>query len=194
MTLEAQYMTMVAMTLSGAFMGALYDIYRILLREWKILKFFGPLADFLFWLAGFLFVFTALLWANHGDLRIYVFVILLIGYGLYRLLLQTFVVKSTMTIVHFIQFLIRTIYQLIIVLLVKPLLALYRVLLVLLRVLSRVGYVLEGGILWPFGLAWRILRWLFTPLFKSTQKILKKPYKKIEGFYQYLSKWFQSKE
>ena len=88
MSLEAQYLTMVTMSISGALMGALYDMYQVLLKEWKFLRRFGAIFDFLYWIIASALVFSMLLFANYGDLRFYIFVILLLGYGIYRLLFQ----------------------------------------------------------------------------------------------------------
>jgi spore cortex biosynthesis protein YabQ len=193
-SLEAQYLTMVAMTVSGAVMGAIYDMYRTVLKEWRLIKVFGPLFDLVFWILSIVIVFSSLLWANHGDMRIYVFVILCIGYLIYKLTLQRIIVASTMTIIQIIQFTVRSLYRMIILLIVRPIVGIYHMLLLVLRLISRIGFVLEQVILWPFQILLKLLGWLFRPFLNYGKKKFQKPYQKLEGFFRRLSNWLQNKE
>jgi spore cortex biosynthesis protein YabQ len=192
--LEAQYLTMMAMTVSGAVMGAIYDMYRVVQKEWRFLKPFGPLFDFLFWMVSLGIVFSALIWANQGDLRFYVFVILGIGYLLYRWTLQRAVTQSTMTIIHLIQTLIRMLYTLVFFLIVKPIALLFHILALGFRTLSKLAWVLEQAMLWPFQVLLKVLGWLLRPMIRYGSKRAKKPYQKLEGIFHRLSKWLRHKE
>lgn len=169
MTLETQYMTLLVMSLNGAVLGALYDMYRVVLRHWKFLRWAGPLFDFSFWILAFFLVFWSLMWANDGDLRIYVFVVLGIGLFLYRILLQRIVVGSTIGIIMGIRYLCLAVFNIFVLVVVQPLIQLWKLLLGVLRLLDRLLRVAETLILWPF----KPLFWLLIRLYKLVAGLLK---------------------
>lgn len=170
-TLEAQYMTLLAMSINGALLGAVYDMYRVVLRHWKFLRWAGPIFDFAFWILGIFVVFWSLMWANHGDLRIYVFLVMLIGYGLYRIFLRRIVVGSTVGIIMGIRYICLTVYRLFLLVIVGPLKRIGLALLALLRALDRLLRVLERAILWPFSPLAKVLLWSGRLLFKVLKTI-----------------------
>lgn len=160
MTLEAQYMTMLVMSLNGAVLGAVYDIYRVVLRHWKFLRWAGPILDFAFWIFSFLLVFWSLMWANKGDFRIYIFVVMAIGLFLYRIFLQKIVVGSTIGMIMGIRFVCIQLYKGFLLVIVRPLKGLFRLLISLLQAADRFIRVLERLILWPFHPLGKLLVWL----------------------------------
>lgn len=160
MTLEAQYMTMLVMSLNGAALGAVYDMYRVVLRHWKFLRWAGPILDFAFWIFSFLLVFWSLMWANKGDLRIYIFVVMAIGLFLYRIFLRKIVVGSTIGIIMGIRYVCIQLYKGFLFAIVRPLKGLFRLLISLLQAADRFLRVLERLILWPFHPLGKLLVWL----------------------------------
>ncbi|MFB4165044.1 spore cortex biosynthesis protein YabQ [Alteribacillus sp. JSM 102045] len=84
MSLTIQFQTMFAMVAMGLVVGMSLDFYhRLTVRS---VKAFWPrvLWDLLFWLVQALLVFYVLLHVNEGELRIYIFLALMIGFFIYR--------------------------------------------------------------------------------------------------------------
>lgn len=102
MDLQAQYATAILMTASGALLGSIYDIYRTSLREWRFLRPFSAWFDFGFWVFALVLVFTGLLGANDGDVRLVVFVLLAMGWFIYYKTAHALVVASTRLVVRLI--------------------------------------------------------------------------------------------
>jgi spore cortex biosynthesis protein YabQ len=175
MSLHTQYLTVLAMSLSGAVLGAVYDVYRTILQEWKYLRWLGPILDFAFWIFALLLVLWALHGANHADIRFYVFVLLGIGLVLYRLLLRKLVVGSTVRMVLAITYCMKMLYRLFLLIVVTPLMWLGVAALALLRTTERLAAILERLILWPFHPLLRMVQWLFETLYKWTIQPLIEP-------------------
>lgn len=92
MTLSVQFFTMTAMAVMGLWIGVSVDtygrfFYRGPRRRWNLAQIAG---DLVFWLTQGLLVFLVLLYVNHGNVRIYIFLALLCGYAAYRSLFQSF--------------------------------------------------------------------------------------------------------
>jgi len=201
MSLWTQYLTVFAMSASGAVLGAVYDVYRTILSEWKYLRWMGSILDFVFWIFALGLTLWALHWANDGDVRLYVFLLLGIGLVLYRLWFRKLVVGSTVRIVLALTYAMKMIYRFFLVAVVGPLLWLWRFTLVLLRVIDRTATVFENIILWPFGpllraVAWigRLLyRWTVRPLVHPVIRPLRKFFADVKGKWQGLlsrvAKW-----
>jgi spore cortex biosynthesis protein YabQ len=175
LSLYTQYLTVLAMSVSGAVLGAVYDVYRTILAEWRYLRWMSSILDFAYWIFALGLVLWALEWANDGDVRFYVFVIMAIGLALYRLLLRKLVVGSTVRMVLAITFLVKTMYRLFLMLVVTPLLWLWSLLLALLRLVDRMAAIFERIILWPFRPLLRALEWIMRKLYQLAIEPLIEP-------------------
>jgi len=187
MSLVTQYLTVLAMSVSGAVLGAVYDVYRTILAEWKYLRFLSAILDFVYWIFALLLVLWAIQWANNGDIRIYIFMIMALGLGLYRLLLRKFVVGSTVGMVMAITYACKTIWRLFLMLVVAPLLWVWKLFLAFLRMINRLAEMLEAAILWPFRpmlntISWTLrtlYRWTIQPLINPIWKPIQRQYQKL---------------
>ncbi|HEU4963771.1 MAG TPA: spore cortex biosynthesis protein YabQ [Bacilli bacterium] len=175
MSLSMQYLTVLAMGLSGAVLGAVYDVYRTILTEWRYLRFLSAILDFVYWIFALGLVLWSLQWANHGDVRLYVFLLLGIGLVLYRLLLRKLVVGSTVRMVLAITYFCRMLYRLFLLVVVGPLVWLGGALLALAQAIDRLAQVLETAILWPFGPLLRTIEWTGALLYRRTIQPLLDP-------------------
>lgn len=149
MDLTAQYAVAILMTSAGALLSAVYDVYRTSLREWRFLRRFAGLFDIAFWVFALIFVFTLLLGANDGDLRIVVFVLLAIGAFIYRRTAHPLVVASTALVVRFIYHVLKSAARLFMVLFVLPIMQLWRIVRWLWRLLDCLLAALEPIVAWP---------------------------------------------
>jgi spore cortex biosynthesis protein YabQ len=173
--LTMQYLTVLAMSASGAVLGAVYDVYRTILKEWKYLRWMGSILDFAFWIFALLLVLWSLHWANNGDMRLYVFLLMLIGFVLYRLLFSKIVIGSTVRIVLAITYTLQMLYRLFLLTVITPLLWLWSLVLAIVRMVDRLASVLERVILWPFKPLLNTVAWTLTKLYQWTIEPLIEP-------------------
>ncbi|BCJ87400.1 spore cortex biosynthesis protein YabQ [Effusibacillus dendaii] len=208
MALELQYMTLLAMSLNGILLGAVFDICRVVLRQWKFLRWAKPLFDFSFWIFALFSVFSSLMWANNGELRMYVFVILLLGWVLYRVLLQRIVVGSTVGIIMGIRYICVMLWNIFVTVVVRPVKTGGQILIRLFYAFDRLLKYLERVILWPFRISLRIILWLLRPVFRLLRPITDRLAKRLrpissrmehiwgkgKGIWEKLTNWLLNKD
>lgn len=165
MDLTAQYMTAILMSGAGAILGTIYDIYRTSLKEWRYLRPFSTLFDLLFWAFSLVFVFTLLLGVNDGDVRFVIFVLLALGYGVYRFTLHRLIVASTRLTVRFILQILRFTLWVLYSMFVQPILMVYQAIRRLLHLIDRALYLMEPIITTPAMTVtkslWVVGKWLY---------------------------------
>lgn len=149
MELQAQYATAILMSVAGATLGAVYDMYRTCIKEWRFLRIYSALLDLSFWGFAVLFVFTLLLGANDGDVRIVVFVLLSLGWLVYYYTAHALVVASTRLVVRVLYQVLWFIYRMFVIVFVMPLVYVFKVFVYVLHVLDRVLLMVEPVIVWP---------------------------------------------
>lgn len=89
--------------ITGISIGLLFDIFRILRKSFHTADWITYIQDVLFWiLAGSMMLFSIFTF-NHGEIRSYVFIGILIGIVIYMLAISKLVVKSSVTIILFIK-------------------------------------------------------------------------------------------
>lgn len=155
MGLQTQYATAFLLCSAGAIMGALHDVYRTSLREWRFLTPFGWLFDLGFWAFSLVFVFTGLLGVNDGEVRLMTFVLLTIGFTVYYYVAHPLVVASTQVIVRLVYRLLRFCWRVFLVVFVSPVVWVWTFAVACVRVVDRTLLWVEPAIVWP---AWQSLR------------------------------------
>lgn len=89
--------------ITGISIGLLFDIFRILRKSFHTADWITYIQDVLFWiLAGSMMLFSIFTF-NHGEIRSYVFIGILIGVVIYMLAISKLIVKSSVTIILFIK-------------------------------------------------------------------------------------------
>ena len=85
--------------LTGGIIGILFDIFRILRKTFKTSDFITYIEDIAFWiLSGFILIYSIFIF-NNGELRIYVFLGILLGLSIYLLLLSKYFIKINVAII-----------------------------------------------------------------------------------------------
>lgn len=88
---------------TGISIGLLFDIFRILRKSFHTADWITYIQDVLFWmLAGSMMLFSIFTF-NHGEIRSYVFIGILIGVVIYMLAISKLIVKSSVTIILFVK-------------------------------------------------------------------------------------------
>ena len=89
--------------LSGFLIGIFFDIFRILRKSFKTSNLITYIEDTIFGVITGLFLIFMLFDFNNGEIRLYIFVALLIGLILYFLLISKFFIKINVTIITFLK-------------------------------------------------------------------------------------------
>src|SRR5699024_5483544 len=89
MTLDVQFMTMAAMTLSGIYLGIAQETFRRFKPHWKPNRFLLYFMEIAFWLFQVALIFYVLFLVNAGELRLYVFLALFLGISMYQVLVAS---------------------------------------------------------------------------------------------------------
>jgi len=158
-SLEVQFLTLGAMFGSGAGLGVLYDIYRVAAGQLKISRWLLPILDILYWIVATILVFRVLYTSNQGQVRLFVFIGLLVGICFYFGLLSHWVVKLLLFVIRLGKALIRL------------LIGIYRLLIITLGFLAAFAVFLFKivlQLLYPF-------RFLFRPLLRLVRRHVKLP-------------------
>lgn len=164
MSLQLQFLTLFSMIGCGAIIGTLLDIYRVSSIELKWKRWMKSTLDLFFWVvAAFIVIFT-LQRVNNGFLHVYVFAAIGVGYLSYAIWIRSFVMKRVRNFIVFMRKLIQFVKQIIQMIVIKPILFLYKI-----------GYALLIGF---FLILYRILLVIFFP---------------FQKFGKWLLQWFKTK-
>ncbi|WP_424768632.1 spore cortex biosynthesis protein YabQ [Paenibacillus sp. sgz302251] len=179
MTLSMQWLTMAVMLLSGLGMGTVFDGYRVLSNELKFPRWWLPVLDVMYWMAAAAVVFRVLYASNNGEVRAYVFIGLAIGVLLYYLLLSRIVIIIVKWAIGAVRRLIAFVLKCFDILFVKPILLLYKLLVVILGFGSSLTIFLFKIVIQLVRPFWRLLAWMVRPLLRPIGRWLS----------LYLNKW-----
>ncbi|PYZ91555.1 spore cortex biosynthesis protein YabQ [Salipaludibacillus keqinensis] len=154
MSLDVQLTSLLASIAMGVGLATSLDTYERILGKRTSFRKTRIVNDFLFWVAQALIYFGILLHINHGEVRVYLLLAVMLGYALYRALFETTyrrILESCLRIIHhIIHFIVRCIY----IFLINPTKG-------LLKLLGRLGMMLTIAI-------WKIvstlLIWVFRPI------------------------------
>lgn len=142
MTLATQAITLAVMLACGLAMGTVFDAYRVLTWQLPFLRKLLPVLDLLYWAGVTVFVFRALYGSNEGQLRSFVFIGLAAGVLLYYFLFSKPVVWLVRKGLDGVRWTIRLVRRLFEVLVIKPVLLLYKLVLVILGIAASVSIFL----------------------------------------------------
>lgn len=98
-----QLFNLVIFIITGIIIGILFDIFRIIRKSFKTPDIITYIEDIIFWiLTGLILLFTIFTF-NNGELRIYIFIGLIIGLIIYLLTLSKYFVKICVNILKLIK-------------------------------------------------------------------------------------------
>ncbi|MDQ6420738.1 spore cortex biosynthesis protein YabQ [Paenibacillus sp. LHD-117] len=175
MTLSVQWMTMAVMLLSGLGMGAVFDGYRVVSNELKFPKWWLPALDILYWIASAVAVFRMLYASNNGEVRAYVFLGLAVGVILHYWLFSKVVIAIVRWLIRAVKACFNFIIRLIDILVVRPILLLYKLVKVILGFGSALTIFLLKIMVQLVRPIWLLLIWMLKPIWRPIGRWLK-PY------------------
>ena len=85
--------------LNGFLIGILFDIFRILRKSFKTKDIVTYIEDILFWIITGIFLLYSVFRFNNGEIRLYMFIAILIGVLLYMLILSSYIIKINVKII-----------------------------------------------------------------------------------------------
>jgi len=158
------------MMLSGIGMGVVFDSYRIISDELRINRWWVPVFDILYWIAATVVVFQVLSASNEGEVRLYVFIGLLLGIGLYHWLFGRFVVRMVHNLIRAVKALARFTVRAFVLLVIRPLQLLFKLVKLLAAFLAAFTIFLFRIVLQLVRPFWWLLRWLTKPVARPLGK------------------------
>ncbi len=193
MNLSVQFETLAMMLLSGIGMGIAFDSYRVVSNRLHIGRIWIPIMDLLYWLVATLLIFRVLLAKNDGEVRIYVFLGLLIGTGFYFWLFSSTVISFVVWLIETLHKLFRFLIRCFQLLVIRPLLLLYKLARVLLGfavALSLFTIKLIGQLLRPF---WLLLCWLLRPAIRPIWRRIEPWWRRLDLAGRFIRGWARCK-
>ncbi|MBU9710173.1 spore cortex biosynthesis protein YabQ [Evansella tamaricis] len=175
MTLDIQFLSMLASAGTGIVLGASFDTYRRFLRSPKRFRWSLIVNDILFWVLQALLFFYVLLQVNHGEVRFYLLIALVLGYSIYRSLFEGIYQKMLEGVIHFITRLTFIVVRTIKVLVFNPIKWLLKVILTLSMIIVttiwRIIYFILRVFFSPFVWLWnKYVQAFGIPFYSSYQK------------------------
>lgn len=152
-------------------LGTLYDLYRVLAGQLKVPLWLKAPLDLLYWLIGTVVVFYLLYESNQGEVRPFVFLAIGIGICFYFGLLSRIVIRIFLWLIRAVISTYRFVLRMIDVLIVTPIVWLYRVFVIFLGFLSAMAIFLYKVVLQLLYPAWKLLLWLVRPLWRALRGI-----------------------
>ena len=87
--------------INGFIIGLLFDFFRILRKAIKTSDFITYIEDSLFWILTGCIILYSIFVYNNGEIRLFMFVAIIIGILLYITLISKFILKFSLNIINF---------------------------------------------------------------------------------------------
>nr|WP_285891414.1 spore cortex biosynthesis protein YabQ [Paenibacillus pasadenensis] len=171
--METQGWTMAMLLLSGLMMGTVFDGYRVVSHELRFPRWILPVLDIAYWVVAALAVFRVLYASNDGEVRAYVFLGLLIGICLHYLAFSGAAIALFRWLIGAVRALIGFLIRLTDMLIIRPLIALYRIVRVLTGFLVAFSIFIVRIVLQLVRPIWILLRWMLGPLLRPLGRRLR---------------------
>lgn len=145
---------------SGWLLGIVFDGYRVISRPFKLNRFTFSILDIVFWLFATVLVFRMLYLSNYGELRLFIFIGLLLGLWFYYQFVSVYTVVVIKWAVAFVQKVGALLWRCLNGVIIKPIKLLYRALLYVLGIFAAMTiflYQLMIQCLYPFS---SLMTWL----------------------------------
>lgn len=102
-------------TLDGILIGLLFDIFRILRKSFKTADIVTYIEDTIFWLLTGVIILYSIFVFNNGEIRLFMFIGILLGIAFYLLLFSKYVIKVSVTMINIVKRVIMWVYNILIV-------------------------------------------------------------------------------
>ena len=100
--IENQCYLFLVYTINGIFIGILFDIFRVLRKSFETNDITTYFEDILFWILTGILILYSIWFFNNGEIRIFIFLGIIVGILLYIFTLSNIIVKIFSTIFSYI--------------------------------------------------------------------------------------------
>lgn len=159
MSLKEQFLTITMMFASGFGLGILFDTCRVLCAQLRVSRPVISIVDIIYWIVATILVFKVLYFSNQGQLRFYVFIGLAAGVWIYFKLFSSSTVKVVLFMIEVAKRLVRICGKIIDLVIIAPVIGLYRLLLIILGFLAAISVFLFKIVLQSLYPIWVLVRW-----------------------------------
>ena len=87
--------------INGILIGILFDFFRILRKSFNTKDIVTYIEDFLFWILTGIIILYSIFTFNNGEIRLYMFVAMIIGIILYMVLFSKHIIKTNVFIITY---------------------------------------------------------------------------------------------
>ena len=101
--MQNQAYAFIVFILNGFLIGLLFDIFRIFRKSFKTPDFITCLEDFIFWIITGLLLLYSIFKFNNGELRIYIFLGVILGAAIYMLIFSKFFINISVYIINLVK-------------------------------------------------------------------------------------------
>lgn len=115
----SQTILFIIFILNGVFVGILFDFFRILRRSFKTSDIITYIQDILFWILAGASILYSIFKFNNGEIRLYIFIGILLGITFYIVLFSKFFININVTIIKYISKIITTIIKILFIPFIK---------------------------------------------------------------------------
>jgi len=165
MTLSIQFLTMMAMVLSGFYLGIALQTHRRLYVYWRHRIFLTYVLEISFWIIQTLLIFYFLYQVNDGEIGLYVFLAGLLGFAMYQVFAARLYKKCLEHIIAVLRVVFRFCTSVVNLLFVQPIKWIFIILFMCLGWIGKIILYLFLFILklifapinWIFSFIWRII-------------------------------------
>lgn len=99
--------------INGLLIGLLFDFFRILRKAIKTSDFITYIEDILFWIFTGLIILYSIFTYNNGEIRLFMFIAILVGIIIYMALISKFIISANMLIINTVKKIFSTIFKII---------------------------------------------------------------------------------
>lgn len=100
--MQNQVLTFIVFILNGFLIGLVFDIFRVLRKSFKTPDSITYVQDILFWLLSGIMVIFTILKFNNGEIRLFIFLGIFLGFSLYMIIFSKLFIKfSTFILICF---------------------------------------------------------------------------------------------
>lgn len=98
-----QLISFVYFIIVGIILSIIFDIFRILRRTIKTSDIVTNIQDILFCIITGIIILISIFWFNNGELRLYIFISIILGITFYMIFISKYFIKINVIIINFIK-------------------------------------------------------------------------------------------
>ncbi|MUK88063.1 spore cortex biosynthesis protein YabQ [Ornithinibacillus sp. L9] len=180
MTLNVQFLTMIAMVLGGFYLGIALETFRRFARHWKKHTILAYVMEISFWLTQTFILYYILFRVNSGELRVYVFVACLLGFSIYQVVAANIYKRILERLIIIIADIYQFLARVVTVVIIKPIQFLFQA---LITSVLFIGNILFMIIKYIFYVLFTPIKWVLRVIYRMLPKKIHLFFHNLAGFY-----------